>query len=49
MRQKVGLLAIQGVDEPEAFVVNDAFVVDEVVDVSASIPTDNLIWNYPHL
>ena len=49
MDRKVSDLAIQGVNEVEAFKVKDAFVVDEVVDVSCSIPTDELIQGYSHL
>ena len=39
MDQKVKSLAIQGVHESMAFMVKDAFVVEEVVDVSSSIHT----------
>ena len=59
MDKKVDCLGIQGFEEASAFLVKDAFVVDEVVmaffvvdevvDVSASIPTSKLAHMFPHL
>ena len=49
MDKKVDCLGIQGFEEASAFLVKDAFVVDEVVDVSASIPTNKLAHMFPHL
>ena len=46
---KVDGFGIQGVDEPSAFFVKDALVVKELVDVSSSIPTREIIQNYKHL
>ena len=40
---------VQGIDELEIFKVKEAFVVDEVVDVRSSIPTNNLVQRFPHL
>ena len=42
-------LGIQGIDEPAAFFVKDALVVKELVDVSPSIPTQEIAECYPHL
>ena len=41
-------LVIQGVNELEAFRVREAFVVDNVVDVSSSIPTNDFKQWYSH-
>jgi len=49
MQKRVDLLGIQGINEPSAFSLQNAFVVDEVVDVSSSIPTPNIVQAYPHL
>ena len=49
MTKKVNCMGIQGVDEPSSFWVKDAFVVDEVVDVSSSILTQELERAFPHL
>ena len=40
---------IQGVNELEAFRVREAFVVDYVVDVSFSVPINDLVQRYSHL
>ena len=42
-------LAIPGIKELAAFLFPDAFVVDEVVDVSSSIPTNQMAQAFPHL
>ena len=45
MTKKVDRIGIQGMDEPSSFWVKDAFVVD----VSSSIPTQELVQTFPHL
>ena len=47
--QKIDNLMVQGIDELERFKVKEAFVVDEVVDVRSSIPTNDLVQRFPHL
>ena len=42
MKKKVENLAIQGIKELVAFLIQDAFVVDEVVDVSSRISTNQM-------
>ena len=49
MDKRVSCIAIQGLGESSAFVVPDAFVVNEVVDVSSSIPTNKMAHAFPHL
>ena len=49
MHKRVGSLGIQGINESSAFSIQNAFVVDEVVDVSSSIPTPEIVQAYPHL
>ena len=40
--KRVSCIVIQGLGESSAFVVPDVFVVDEVVDVSSSIPANRM-------
>ena len=47
--RKIDDLVIQGVNELEAFRVGEAFVVDNVIDVSSSIPTNDLVQRHSHL
>ena len=47
--RKIESLMVQGIDELERFKVKEAFVVDEVVDVRSSIPTNDLVQRFPHL
>ena len=47
--RKIDDLVIQGVNELEAFRVREAFVVDNVVDVSSSTPTNDLVQRHSHL
>ena len=42
-------LAVKGMEEVSAFQINDALIMDEIVDVSSSIPSSDLIKSYPHL
>ena len=49
IESKVDGLGIEGIDEPAAFFVKDALVVKELVDVSPSIPTQEIAECYPHL
>ena len=49
MDKRVSCIAIQGLGESSAFVVPDAFAVNEVVDVSSSIPTNKMAHAFPHL
>ena len=48
MDKRVSCIAIQGLGESSAFVVPHAFVVNEVVDVSSSIPTNKMAHAFPH-
>lgn len=47
--KKVESLTIQGILESSAFHLQETLVMDEVVDVSASIPSDSLTASYAHL
>ena len=47
--EKVDNLTIQGLFEASAFQLQETLVMDEVVDVSASIPTNDLAKSYQHL
>ena len=47
--QKIESLMIQGIDELGRFKVKKDFVVDEVVDVRSSTPTNDLVQRFPHL
>ena len=47
--RKIDSLMVQGINELERFKVKEAFVVDEVVDVQSSIPTNDLVQRFPHL
>lgn len=49
VNQKIQDLAIQGVEEGVAFQLGDALIMDEIVDVSNSIPTQELAHPYSHL
>ena len=49
LTHKVDNLIVRGVNEPESFSIKEALVVDQVVDVSDSIPTDKMVERYPHL
>ena len=42
-------LAVQGIEESSAFQIKDALIVDEIVDVNSSIPTNELASPYSHL
>ena len=42
-------LAVKGIEEVAAFQINDALIMDEIVDVSSSIPCYELTKSYPHL
>ena len=42
-------LAVKGIEEVSAFQINDALIMDEIVDVSSSIPSSDLIKSYSHL
>ena len=42
-------LAVQGIEETSAFQIIDALIVDEIVDVNSSIPTNELASPYSHL
>ena len=44
--RKIESFMVQGIDELERFKVKEAFVVDEVVDVRSSIPTNNLVQRF---
>ena len=49
IKQKVQDLAVQGIEETSAFQIRDALIVDEIVDVNSSIPTNELASPYSHL
>ena len=49
VNEKVDSLEIQGIGEELAFVVKDVLVMEKIVDVSDSIPTEDLTLMYPHL
>ena len=49
IKQKVQDLAVQGIEETSAFQIKDALIVDEIVDVNSSIPTNELASPYSHL
>ena len=42
-------LAIKGIEEVAAFQINDSLIMDEIVDMSSSIPCYELTKSYPHL
>ena len=42
-------LTVKRIKEVSAFQINDALIMDEIVDVSSSIPSSDLIKSYPHL
>jgi len=46
---KISNLVIQGFEETAAFQLNEALIMDEIVHVSASIPTQKLVSLYAHL
>ena len=47
--RKIDSLMVQGIDDLKRFKVKEAFVVDEVVDLRSSIPTNDLVQRFPHL
>ena len=49
VNKKIHDLAIQGIEESSAFNLKEALIMDEIVDVSASIPTEKLARQYEHL
>ena len=49
MKKKVNCLAVEGCGERPFFWVKDTFVVDEMVDVNSSIPTNDQVQIYPHM
>jgi len=49
VKQRVDTLAIQGIGEERAFVVKYVLVMDKIVDVSDSIPTEAVAKAYSHL
>ena len=48
VNKKIHDLAIQGIEESSAFNLKEALIMDEIVDVSASIPTEKLAHQYEH-
>ena len=49
IKQKVQDLAVQGIEESSAFQIKDALILNEIVDVNSSIPTNELASPYSHL
>ena len=49
VNNKIHDRAIQGIEESSAFNLKEALILDEIVDVSASIPTEKLARQYEHL
>ena len=49
IKHKVNDLAVQGIDESSMFRINEALIMDEIVDVNSSIPTKELASLYSHL
>ena len=47
--KKIHDLAIQGIEESSSFNLREALIMDEIVDVNASIPTEKLASQYEHL
>ena len=48
MKKNVQNLEIQRIKKLATFLIQVAFVVDEVVDVSSSIPTNQMVQAFPH-
>ena len=48
MKKKLKNVAIWKIKESAAFLIQDEFVVDEAVDVSSSIPTNQMVQAFPH-
>ena len=48
LNSMVQRLAVKGIEEVSAFQINDALIMDKIVDVSSSIPSSDLIKSYPH-
>ena len=49
IKQKVQDLVVQGIEKSFAFQIKDALIVDEIVDINSSIPTNELASPYSHL
>ena len=49
IKQKVQDLAVQGIEETSEFQIKDALIVDEIVNLDSSIPTNELASPYSHL
>ena len=45
---KVQNVAIWKIKESAAFLIQDAFIVDEAVDISSNIPTNQMAQAFPH-
>ena len=49
IKQKVQGLAMQGIEESSVFQIEDALIVNKIVNVNSSIPTNELASPYSHL